>query len=421
MQKAVRAIIGAAFAAVAVTACGGDDPMSEDRDKATFFQLNPTVATVDAGGTVKVAAVIVNKYGGSTFTPVTAEPCDSKITAVKDTLRVEYQPPERFVVTAGNTLGTSCLIVRAGGVVDTVTIRVVPARIDLVADSTIGSGADLQITTRFLTTTGAAATGMTSANVTYSVSPTSAGVIDATGKFSAQAPGVANIFATLKSGFGATRVDTLVVRVKEGAFTGTVAQSSVPSRGGQILTFTAGAVPFDTDTKLTITGAVDSVTFLEKTVTTIIAAVPYGTAAGASLKYTITNLGPNQLGVGGTFVTTAANPAAPWTGMSNPATAPTVPVGQAFVGQIGPTGSDDYYKVIVTEAGTYRLQVDWSNASDIDVYIMNSAGSYILARETSANPEVGTITLQPGTYYIDLYMYESAADLQTFRVRFTKQ
>lgn len=421
MRQAVRAIFGATLVVVGVTACS-DDPLAEDRDVADYFRLNPAVLTVNAGGSGNAAAIIVNKYGASTFSSVTAEPCDSKITAVKDTARTEYQPPERFTVTAGNTLGVSCLIVRSEGIEDTITVRVVPARIDLVADSTVGSGADLQVTTRFLTSTGAVATGMTAADVTFTVSPSATGVIDATGKFSAQAPGTATIIATLKAGRGASRVDTVLVRVKEGAFTGTVAQSAAPTRGGQILTFTAGAVPFDSDTKITITGAADSVTFLERTATTIIAAVPFGTAAGAQLKYTITNLGANQLGVGGTFTTTAANLTDTWTGTDDPATAPAVTVGQAFVGQIGATGADELYKVTVTEAGTYRLQVDWDNESDIDVYITDAAYTRnLLARETAANPEVGTVTLQPGTYLIELYMWESAADLQNFRVRFTKQ
>lgn len=420
MQKAVRAIFGVTLAVV-VAACG-NDPTSADRDKAAFFQLDPTVATVNAGGTVKVAAVIVNKYGASTFGSVSGEPCDSKITAAKDTSRAVVQPPERFVITAGTTIGTSCLVVSSSGVTDTITVRVVPARLDLVADSTVGSGADLQLTTRFLTTTGATASGLSAANVTFTVSPSSAGTIDATGKFTAQAPGTATIIGTLKSGFGAIRADTVTLRIKEGPFTGTVAQSLVATRGGQILTFTAGTVPFDSDTKLTITGTVDSVTFLERTTTTIIAAVPYGKAAGTALKYTISNLGPNQLGVGGTFTTTAANLDDTWTGDDDPATAPATVLGQTFVGLIGATGADQLYKVVVTEAGTYKLQVDWSNGSDIDVYVTDAAYTRnLLARETSANPEVGTVSLQPGTYLIELYMYESAADSQTFRVRFTKQ
>ncbi|NJD10571.1 MAG: hypothetical protein FIB01_09105 [Gemmatimonadetes bacterium] len=419
MRKAVGAIFGAALVAVTMTACN-EDPLSEDRDKAVFFQLNPSVVVVNAGSTARVAAVIVNKYGGSTLSAVTAEPCDSKITAVKDTARTEYQPPERFVITAANALGSSCLIVKSEGVTDTITVRVVPASIALVADTAVGSGADMSVTVRFLTATGATATGMSVSDVTLSVTPSTAGVIDATGKFTGQAPGTATVTGVLKASLGATRSATATVKIKEGPFTGTVAQSA--GRGGQILTFTAGAVKFDADTKLVITGTVDSVTFLEKDSAKIIAAVPFGKAAGTALKYTISNLGPNQLGVGGTFTTTTANLDDTWGNNTDPFTAPVVPVGVPFVGTLGDTGSEEYFTVNVTTAGTYRLQVDWSNGSDIDVYLTNAAyTSNLIARETSANPEVGTANLSPGTYIIDLYQYEAAAATQTYRVRFTKQ
>jgi len=421
MQKAVKAIFGATLVVAAVAACS-EDPLAENRDKPVYFRLNPAVVAVNAGGTAKVAAVIVNDHGESTFSAVTAEPCDSKITAVKDTLRTEFQPPERFDIAAGNTLGASCLIVRAEGVQDTVKVNVVPARIDLVADTAVGSGADITVTVRFLTASGAVATGMSVSNMNFTVAPAANGVIDASGKFTGQAPGSATIVGTLKPGLGAVRADTVTVKVKQGPFTGTVAQSA--GRGGQILTFTAGAVKFDADTRLTIAGAVDSVTFLEKDSTKIIVAVPFGKPAGSALQYVISGLGPNQLGVGGTFTTTTANLDDTWTGedATDPATAPEVPIGPAWVGQIGDTGSDYLYKIVITEAGTYRLQVDWSNDSDIDVYVTNFAfTTALLARESSANPEVGTVTLQPGTYLLELYMYAASATSQQFRVRFAKQ
>src|SRR3990172_11305427 len=99
MQKAVRAIF-AATVVVAAAACN-EDPLAEGRDEAVFFQLNPTVVSINAGSTAKVAAVIVNKYGGSTFSTVSAEPCDSKITAAKDTTRTGFHPPQPFLVTDG--------------------------------------------------------------------------------------------------------------------------------------------------------------------------------------------------------------------------------------------------------------------------------------------------------------------------------
>lgn len=121
MQRVMRAILGALVLAAA-TACS-DDPLSGDRDQASYFFLNPTVATVKRDSTIKVTANVMNRHGAPTGHAVSGTPCDAKITAAVDPTRSAFEEPERFLV-KGVAVGASCLVVNGGGIQDTVTVNV---------------------------------------------------------------------------------------------------------------------------------------------------------------------------------------------------------------------------------------------------------------------------------------------------------
>jgi hypothetical protein len=217
---------------------------------------------------------------------------------------------------------------------------------------------------------------MSASNVDFTVVPTANGVIDASGKFTGQAPGTATIIGTLKTGLGAVRADTVTVKVKQGPFTGTVAQSA--GRGGQILTFTAGAVKFDADTKLTITGAVDSVTFLEKDSTKIIVAVPFGKPAGSARRAPSRPREPARRGRR-VHVRRQHNERGE---IDDPTTAPAVPVAQ-IIGTPEPIN----VRVVIT-AGA--IACGWINASG-HRGIRDRRGPREPARPNSANPRSGRL------------------------------
>ena len=109
---------------LAVAACD-DNPLSENREDVDRFRINPSFAFVKVNDSTKVTAIAVNRHGEPTGDAVTATACDGKINVAPDATRVEYEPPERFVV-KGVTQGETCVNVAAGGQQATITINVVP-------------------------------------------------------------------------------------------------------------------------------------------------------------------------------------------------------------------------------------------------------------------------------------------------------
>jgi len=107
-------LIGALGLVVVAFAACDDNPLAENRDEIDRFELNPSFAYVKVGDSTKVNAIPVNVHGERPGVAVTGTACDSKITIKKDPTRVEYEPPERFVI-FGVTAGTTCLNVSAGG------------------------------------------------------------------------------------------------------------------------------------------------------------------------------------------------------------------------------------------------------------------------------------------------------------------
>ncbi|HUF51111.1 MAG TPA: hypothetical protein VMN60_09775 [Longimicrobiales bacterium] len=412
-----RALAGLALVLITVAACD-NNPLADDRDQAAYFRLNPSNVAVNAGGEVKVDAVLVNKFGGGLNQAVAATPCDNKITAVADTGRSVFEFPERFVIT-GVTLGMSCLVVRGGGVEDTIGVRVVPASLAITGvEEPLPSGVARTAQVRFLNEQGQPVTGFTVSDVTLTIGSSTIGVIDATGAISARAPGTTTVTATLDPRFGVTRSVTTNVTVVAGPFTGTVAQST--ATGGQYVTFTAGALAFDADTEIrvqvpsgfwaTITPSIVS----RAAGNTITVMLPPGLPAGSVLSYDIINLGANQVAVKGTFTTTTAAPAVDTWGAApagGPASAPTITVFNDVFGTIPGIDqtAEEWFCFVAARTGSHTMTVHWDDGSDIDVYLTNSAGTAALsARETLANPEVGSANLTSGTRYcVLLFVWSS--------------
>ena len=253
----------------ALAACD-DNPMSDGRDEGEYFFTNPSFSTLVAGDSVQVVAQVRNRYLAPTGDAVTATPCDANITVTADTTRTEFEAPERFWVYAHN-LGPSCLVVSGGGVTDTVGFLVGPATIVVNAASPLGSGESAPITVTFQDTEGNEVTGYTLADVTLSSSAAATVFVDnAAATMTGRAPGTANVIATLNPNRGGTPTGSTPVTVVAGAFTGTFAPATLVE--GSLVTLTAGAVPFDTDTRVSI-GGIDALIIPGRTATTIQAVV----------------------------------------------------------------------------------------------------------------------------------------------------
>lgn len=429
---------GAGLAVVALVAACDNNPLAENRDRGAYFDLNPSNVAVNAGGTVKVSAVVRNEYGAATNAAVTATPCDAKITAVRDTGRSAFEFPERFDVTGTNSLGNSCLVVSGGGLTDTIRVRVVPASIRMTGIDTVGSGQTATGTVRFLTTAGGDATGFDLSNVEFvSLTPTIA-TVDSTGAVSGQAPGQGQVLVRLRTGFGVTRVDTARFVVRAGAFpAANVALSTIgaPTGSIQVATFSQANIPFDADTQVEIVvdGATIRTWTTVSTGTTRQIVLPFGLPAG-NLRYNVINIGPNQVAQTGTISLPNGTPPAD---LQEPdesfATPKNMTPGQVFYGSLATNDATDMIRLTVTEGGSHTITFQWNEASgngtagsDFDLYVYTAGGTEILAQETfSAAQESGTVTLAPGVYYIELatwaYVGTPGLPSTTYRVTAVRQ
>lgn len=433
MVRKVGRVLAALTLVMSAAACD-DNPLAEGREEAAYFRLNPSNVAVNAGGTVKVDAVVVNKYGAATNEAVTATPCDNKVTAVVDTGRTSFEFPERFVVT-GATLGTSCLVVRGGGITDTVEIRVVPASIKASVD-TVGSGEQQTISVQFRDAAGNPVTGMGLADVTFTTLTGTIAQVTSAGVVSGQAPGQGMVLVRLSDAWGATRVDTVRFTVKAGAFSGTVTQGTAGPASGSIqtVTFTQGAIPFDSDTQVRLKLGEEvlrtfAVTAPSGSITQVL---PFGIPAGA-LNFEVINIGPNQIATVGTINLPSGTPAADTAEPDESFNTPKSMVpGQIFWGSLGGDDEEDVIRVTITEAGTYNINFQWNEVSgngdtgsDFDMYVLTDTGGLLSRQETfAAAAENANVALQPGTYFIDLatWAYVGVEGRPTtYRVAVTKQ
>src|SRR5690606_34120598 len=203
----------------------------------------------------------------------------------------------------------------------------------------------------------------------------------ATGEISALAPNTTEVTVELNPEWAAVRSSTVPLTVIPGTFAGTAVQGAYGA--GQAVTFTAGAVPFDEETEVTFsTDWGHNVTLWPASETELVALLPYGLPAGTTFDYSI--LTGDGVAVGGTFTTTAATPADDPYGDTF-TTTPVIQIGEDVVGAVGATGDEELLHFTVTEAGSYRLDIGWSDTSDLDVYITDpDANVSYLARETTA-------------------------------------
>jgi hypothetical protein len=199
--------------------------------------------------------------------------------------------------------------------------------------------------------------------------------------------------------------------------------------GGQVIEFTAGGIPFDDNTRVEYSAgmmAADFVHLMPNTATTIRAALTPGTGADSVINFRILNAGPNESTVEGSFTTTAAAPDSDPFLNNTLATARAMAVGEDMFGTIlGVRGSEEYFVVTVTDAGTYRIAFEWADGNDKDAYVLDSTGSTLLALEAGAstNPETGTLDLDPGTYYLvgATWTPELGGPEVYYRMRFTRE
>jgi hypothetical protein len=195
-----------------------------------------------------------------------------------------------------------------------------------------------------------------------------------------------------------------------------VALSPGTRQGAAALIFRSPVDLFDADTEAHVGDAEG--TILSRSARELAIQLPFG--ASGPVEYELTGLGPGAVTASGTFNAVGVPTNEPGEPNDNLATADSVILGASHFGSLSSNDVDDVYKLVITEAGTYDFSVDWTDAADVDIILLNSTGGVItFAGATSAHPEHFTRALTPGTYYIDtnLYTGDSAFTNYTLIVR----
>lgn len=132
MNARLSKTLVALLAVVAVGACD-DPPIEPGSSDAARLATNPTFAVIEAGETRLIQTYLVNEVGNPVAGEVDFDACNGLITVVEDEDQLDIEPGTNLLVTAGGTLGESCINVSAGGFEETITIRIVPSEIVVTA------------------------------------------------------------------------------------------------------------------------------------------------------------------------------------------------------------------------------------------------------------------------------------------------
>jgi hypothetical protein len=190
-------------------------------------------------------------------------------------------------------------------------------------------------------------------------------------------------------------------------------------------TFAAGAsISTDKGTGVVRSFAPDS--------TNISAIIPPGSSGAVTIDSVHVDFLPGVTLAGLPTEATVTADSTPLPGTAAPGTAPTMPVpaldaNTAFMDVGAFTAADitgdggigaQYYKLVVTQAGDYTFTTSWDGVSDLDPVLCHDTGCAVsdFAGTGSDNPEVATLTLAPGTYYLGVVLFGGAAPA-TFSVQ----
>ena len=122
-MRKLRAASIVCAAVLGLWACD-DNPVSDDRENAFMFFLNPSFVTLARDNNEKIiTGYTVNRYGEPTYDDVTATACNNNIAMRTDSLLLPVQPKTRVRV-RGVAAGASCIVFNGAGLSDTVRITV---------------------------------------------------------------------------------------------------------------------------------------------------------------------------------------------------------------------------------------------------------------------------------------------------------
>jgi hypothetical protein len=431
MKRLYTLILGAA-ALAAAHGCTSDPALflGGPPGPATQLKLSSSRTALIVGDSVVIGARAQDEVSNPTGDAVTLTACDAAVTVTGQSSSPEWSTTA-FLKGAG--LGSSCVVVQAAGLTDTIRVAVGPAGLRIVGPDTLLSGGDAgTYTIEAFDASGAALSGTT--EYSFSSSNVARMAIDIpTGVAVGKSTGAVNVQVYAPGGANAVKSVTVV----PGVFLGTLSTTSAAPGALVTATRASGAAAFDADVAVRLGATAGWVDLITADVLTF--AVP-ATGSTAADVLSLLNMGPGQIAQTTAFTATKAlddvyGPAnlVPAAGpdvddvMSESGNIYTVTAGACAGG--GGADCDDFFTI--TAGATDRevtVTLTWVNSAaatgDLDILWCDEACAAYVGNfdgAGSSKPEVSTVTIPANTTWrLWINNYAQAAG-QFSNVRITLQ
>lgn len=186
-----------------------------------------------------------------------------------------------------------------------------------------------------------------------------------------------------------------------------LANTSITTTGATLnWTAVAGATSYLVQYKLSTATTWTNATLTTPTATSVALT---GLTSGATYNWQIQSTctaGAGNFVAGPNFTTTVLSCASPLdnaqNGTRNATTTPVIPFNTDLRGLINPTGDNDYYRFVITQAGTITITLTTLPAN-YTLALWNSAGSRLVRSQNAGTAnETITRTVTAGTYYVQV-------------------
>ncbi|MGH7606636.1 MAG: hypothetical protein ACREME_04785 [Gemmatimonadales bacterium] len=279
---------------VLITAAGcKEDPLSDlDGNPAAlvtdFSYLQLTIAD-----TLVLTASVLDARATPLVVPITFRACSGVVTTAVDTSYHPVPPTSARALVVGVTYGSTCVVVEAGALADTVQVGTFPASIVIFGPDTVVSGVEATYTYEYRDRAGDPVSGVPAP--AWTVSDTLLGAITATGgALSPRDTGFGDVKVTGDATTAAGVSATMPVVFLPAAFDITIAPN--PADPGQVVKLArdpTGPI-FDANTRVRFGASVQSFVTGSLTPDSVKVAIP-DVATGGALSVGAARLGPEQI------------------------------------------------------------------------------------------------------------------------------
>lgn len=426
-----------------VTALSCGDPTGDLRGNPERLSAEPASLFIDQGATQQVTVRVIDEQGNELAAPVTdivVSPVGLVDVSIDSTFLVGTDTTSPGVIQSTRTRLTvtgvdraaGIIIVTAGGLSDTIPVRVLPVATEFDAvfsnqAPALGDPVTLTAPAGFSFTDSSAitvavgpapiVTAAAGSTLTFLPGPNTAGKATVTNVVPAYAPALSLDFTTVDT-IGTPVIDSLSATLS----------TTAPAQNQQITVTAPAGFTFQPAAAVSVAGVAGVVNARAvdgSSITFQAAPGSIGHVVADSVLITALPQFPLSLPTRDSII---AAPLAPLAGTASTATGPiTAAPGAGFGAVIYDAGTftapditgdgglaAQYYRITVAQAGDYTFSTNWDGTSDIDAVLCFDAACAggAFAGPGNTHPEVGTLTLAPGTYYLGVVLFAGTAPTQ---------